>query len=208
VNGRPNDQRGFVHKRLIGAVGGLLTGNPLSAISGFVRGGGGGRSSSPVLQQLEDRGRPCHPSDPRCAPPRVQERVPGLRGFAERLLPGGRSGFQDVEFGDARVGQFGAGLEPAQFETVTRRCPRGAVLGVDGLCYNRRDIRNSERMWPKGRAPLLTGGEMRCITIASRAAAKLERKEKQLRKMGMLKALPRRTMKRLAPGHHAHVSHD
>ena len=32
----------FVHKRLIGAVGGFLTGGPLGAISGFASGGGGG----------------------------------------------------------------------------------------------------------------------------------------------------------------------
>ena len=82
-------------------------------------------------------------------------------------------------------------------------------MGTDGLCYNKRDISNKERFWPRGRRPLLTGGEMRCISIASSAAKKLQRKQKQLRELGLLKAPPtRRPKKQLAAGHHAHVSHD
>lgn len=112
-------------------------------------------------------------------------------------------------FGNAVMGQFGAALEPEQFQTLTRRCPRGAVLGLDGLCYNRRDLRNTERMWPRGTAPLLTGGDMRCIRIAARAGTKLTRKTKQLRAMGMMPALPKpRKAKALPPGHHAHVEHN
>ena len=39
---RPNDKRGFIHNRLIGGVTGFLGGGPLGAVSGFLRGGGGG----------------------------------------------------------------------------------------------------------------------------------------------------------------------
>jgi len=60
-----------------------------------------------------------------------------------------------------------------------------------------------------GTRPLLTGGEMRCIRIASRAAGRLKTKTKQLQKMGMLEKPRRASVRRaLAPGHHAHVAHD
>ncbi len=133
----------------------------------------------------------------------------GATGFFQRLIPGGETGFE-TGFGEASVGQFGAGLEPAIRTTSQRICPRGAVLGIDGLCYNKRDLKNADRFWPKGRAPLLTGGEMRCITIASRAASKIRTKTKQLQKLGMLPKPTRRAPARrqLAAGHHAHVEHD
>jgi len=108
--------------------------------------------------------------------------------------------------GEALMGRFGAGLVPGVRVTETAICPRGAVLGVDGLCYNRRDIANSQRMWPHGRRPLLTGGEMRCISIAAAAAKKLQNKQKQLISMGMLPK-PRRA-RQITAGHHAHVAHD
>jgi len=95
--------------------------------------------------------------------------------------------------GTAVMGQFGAALQPLVASSTTLRCLRGMVLGMDNLCYNRRDLKNDERKWPRGRRPLLTGGEMRCISVASRAASKLETKTKQLRKMGMLKPLPKRS---------------
>ncbi len=112
---------------------------------------------------------------------------PLLRGVSGGGLGGGAITAPQDTFGPARVGRFGAGLEPTVHTISTRICPPGAVLAVDGLCYNRRDIRNSERAWPRGRRPLLTGGEMRCISVASRAANKLQRKQKQLQELGLLK---------------------
>jgi len=107
-------------------------------------------------------------------------------GFASIAATGPAPGELGA-FGEARMGRFGAGLEPSVRESSTRTCPRGAVLAVDGLCYNRRDLRNSERAWPRGRRPLLTGGDMRCISIASSAAKKLQKKQKQLTELGLLK---------------------
>jgi len=40
MNGRPNDDRGFIHKRIIGAVKGFAGGGFVGAASGFIRGGG------------------------------------------------------------------------------------------------------------------------------------------------------------------------
>jgi len=165
---------------------------------------------------------------PRCPPGQVE--INGVCQFAPRApVPGGPTRLdivptiggipqpfpgeeqQLLPIGEAVMGRFGAGFKPAVFSQQRRACGRGAVLGVDGICYNRRDIRNNERFWPRGRRPLLTGGEMRCISVASRAAGKLQKKTKQLQKLGMLKKpSPRQApqQKLLAPGHHAHVSHD
>jgi len=113
----------------------------------------------------------------------------------------------DPAAGVAVMGRFGAGFEPSVFMTDTRRCGRGAVLAVDGLCYNKRDIRNNERFWPRGRRPLLTGGEMRAISTASSAAKKLQRKQKQLESLGLLKKAAPRSRRALPAGHRAELTH-
>jgi len=222
-NGRPGDVRNFVHKRLIGAVtGGIGSlfggGNPFTgAISGFVRGGRG----APVSQQVIPRttifpGSGFAPQQ-RCGPGFFTNRQgecealvtsPGT-GFLDpirQFLPGGRTG--RVEFGAAVMGQFGAALEPGARESTTLVCPPGTVLGIDRLCYNKGDLKNKERAWPRGRKPLLTGGEMRCISIAAGAAKRLERKTKQLQSLGMLKKPSTSRRRALPSGHHAHVAHD
>lgn len=200
----PGDQR-YLFKSLIraagGALKGLATGGPLGAvvggISSFVGGGGGGAvpgTGCPSGFSLDSRGN-CVPT----RSPGVQIPIPGtdltVRPFD--VVPGGDPFIAPrvQVFGDAVVGRFGAGLEPATQATNTRICPRGTVLGVDGLCYNRSAIRNSDRMWPRGRRPLLTGGDMRAISQASTAANKLERKTKQLQDLGMLK---KPTVRRIA----------
>jgi hypothetical protein len=231
-NGRPGDVRGFLHKKIFGAVGGavkgFIGGGPIGAISGAV----GSFIPKPTQQfqqpapirQVTSRG--CPPGmafDARgnCVQAQVQVPIPGIIGGIQRLLPGGKTGFEapstpttavtvaPQEFGDAVMGRFGAALEPAVRSSSVRVCPRGTVLGIDGLCYNKRDIRNADREWPRGRRPLLTGGEMRCISIAAGAAKRLQKKQKQLEALGMLKKPSRRAApKQLGPGHHAHVAHD
>lgn len=227
--GRPGDRRNFVHKRIFGgikgAIGGLLSGgNPITgAIGGFAAKPsapapaftpGSRLITSTVASALDTAFAPargCPPGFFRNAQGECEAlRTPktgGFRGVAERFIPGGETGFQ--EFGAAVMGRFGAALEPGIKTTDTRVCPRGTVLGVDGLCYNHRDIKNSERAWPRGRRPLLTGGDMRCISVAASAAKKLERKTKQLQSLGMLKKpSPRTTRRALPAAHHAHVAHD
>ena len=72
-------------------------------------------------------------------------------------------------------------------EMIERRtCTRGSVLGLDGWCHPKGTIRNRDRMWPKPRRALLTPGDLNAINIASRAGTRLEKKTKQLEKMGML----------------------
>jgi hypothetical protein len=138
----------------------------------------------------------------------IGQHIPGMvpEGFACRTIPSGEK-VCDMEFGAAVMGRFGAALQPAQGNTWINRCPTGTVLGKDGLCYNKRDISNSERKWPKGRAPLLTGGQMRAIGIASTAAKKLERTTKRLQGMGMMKKPSRSTRKALPAGRSVVVEH-
>ena len=93
--------------------------------------------------------------------------------------------------GEAVMGQFGAALEPGVKVIERSTCLPGMQLGKDGLCYNKGAITNSQRMWPRGRRPLLTGGDMRAIGIAARAGSKLDRTTKRLRALGMMKALPK-----------------
>lgn len=222
----PGDERGFVHKRFFraakGAVRGILSGSPIGAITGAIGGFvGGGKVPAEVAPAVGCPpgfffdGRQCVPAAPlraaiQFAPAPVQAlaraAAPDPR-FAGVLEPRAVTPQVDT-FGEMQVGQFGVGLEPAVRDTMTRICPRGSVLGKDGLCYNRRDIPNSQREWPRGRRPLLTGGEMRCISVASSAAKKLQRKTKQLQSLGMLKKPTRRAPRRLAAGHEVTLRHE
>jgi len=239
-----SDVRGFVHKKIargvVGGVTGFIRGGPGGAVTGAVGGfiGGGGEIQAAV----------CPPgfaltSSGGCAPRSVTVRapafrrftqslrqqpaaevtpVPGIVGFAQRIIPGGATGLEVLPSdggevvpmgpamgtGQAVVGRFGAGIEPFTRTSQIRDCPRGMVLAVDSLCYNRRDLRNSERFWPRGRRPLLTGGEMRAISTAASAARKLQRKQKDLMKLGLL---PKPKARARAPsgvtGHRATLEH-
>jgi len=237
-NGRPDDVRGFVHKKIwggiTGAVGGLISGgSPISgAISGFVGGGRGGQRTQPAAIPCPagftvDTFGQCVPARLQITPPvglpdfgipsipglvgdlfgfgdqNGREPVPGIVGAGQRLIPGGRSGFLH----DAVLGQYGAGLEPFIRESATRVCPKGTVLGNDGVCYVKGSINNKFREWPAGRKPLLTGGEMRAISIASSAGKKMDRTVKRLRGLGMMKsprhlhkAPPKITVRESGPG--------
>lgn len=239
--GRPNDARGFVHKRLLGGIKSFVGGgfNPLSGITGFLA--PPKRAARPVAPrtttarpslvgaQGKEVGRQLKfgdaipfvgpttitrrgfraPAD-RCAPPsfldpstgRCVRRKRGLIPFIQRVIPGGETGLEpgrplddaaasSTPVGDAVMGRYGAALEPGVMMIERSVCLRGMTLGNDGLCYNKGAITNKERQWPRGRRPLLTGGDMRAIGIAARAGSKLERTTKRLRTLGMMKALPK-----------------
>ena len=99
--------------------------------------------------------------------------------------------------GQAVLGRFGAALEPLFEARNVRTCLPGMVLGKEEasgfvLCYNKGSISNKQRLYPVGRRPLLTGGDMKAISRAARAAKAIEGKTKQLQKMGMLRKPSRR----------------
>jgi len=180
----------------------------------FRRGGGfSGGFGDGIFRPLQLHGDagPCNPGDPSCSgapcpPGTVWD--PGVLACVSPKSPFGAGALAD-QFGEAVNGQFGAALVPGNRMTNTAVCPRGSVVATDGLCYNKKTLSNKNRQWPRGRQPLLTGGEMRAISTAAAAARKVSRTEKRLRSMGMLKALPRRAApKQLPSGHHAHVEHN
>ena len=104
---------------------------------------------------------------------------PGPDDEPLRLGPG-------IPVGDAVMGRFGAALTPGSKIIDRAICLRGMVVATDGLCYNRSQIKNSDRMWPRGRRPLLSGGDMRAISIAARAASRLTRTAQRLQEIGLI----------------------
>jgi len=208
------NERGFIHKRLLSAAGGFLSGGPIGAARGFISlpdarpatvgaslhtGGVGGL---PCPTGFENRGSGCVPSGftstqaidrQVCEPPLVQD----PRGRGVCVYPGSPSA------GGATF--QGGGSQPSTYSQTVSRCERGWVLGGDGMCYPKGMISNRNRKWPRGRRPLLTGGEMRAINTASAAARKIQRKVKQLQGMGMLKRpAARRRGTTAAAIHHSH----
>lgn len=105
------------------------------------------------------------------------------------LQPGGatQGGGLVVTQGEAVAGRYGFGSAPAVEMREHRSCPRGMVLGSDGICYDRRQLRRSDRAWVPGRKPLLTGGDLNAISRAARVAKKMERKAKDLQRLGLMK---------------------
>jgi len=230
--GRPGDERAFVHKSFIGrAIGkAIKTVVPVVGIGAEVvgvgrslfRGGGGTRSNRFVPRTELDRGItqtsqqekrsaatskflipfvdkiPCpdpaliRASDGHCV-------APGS-GHARKHGVGGNGGFADQPVGDAVMGRYGAGLVPGSLMIDRAVCLRGMQLGDDGLCYNKSQISNKQRMWPAGRKPLLSGGDMRAISIAARAGRRLEGATKRLQRLGMMK---KPASRRATPHQHA-----
>jgi len=190
----PNDQRNFVHKRIIGAAGGFLSGGFTGAATGFVRGGrrSGGQPVAPSASsrsQLRFGGRPCGAGmvplgrGGRCV---ADPKKAGPLALIQRIVPGGATGRH--EFGDAVMGVHGAGLQPAIEDRMVRICPPGMVLGrADGLCYNRRDIANKAREYPRGTRPLGTPGEMAALRKAASFGRRMETTVKRMQKIGVLK---------------------
>ena len=234
----PTDQRGFIHKKLLGGISKITGFLPIpgaqvvSRVSRFLGGGQISRvqparvPARPVsrtttarvsgFSRAEKRGGQVAKfggpepggttfsadSGP-CLDPALV-RAPDGHCVAPGSGHARRHGVGDgrvPEFaGEAVMGQFGAGQAPT-FQTIQRSvCFRGMTLGLDGLCYNKGSITNKQRMWPRGRRPLLTGGDMRAIGVAARAGARLDRTTTRLRQLGMMKALPKARSRKCPPG--------
>jgi len=141
----------------------------------------------------------------RCIPPFFDD---GQGGCTLDLIPGPGGGGTGAnrDIGQAVMGRYGAAEVPGNLVVNRAICRPGMVVADDGLCYNKSQVRNSQRQWPRGRRPLLTGGDMRAISTAARAGARLERTTKRLQKIGLMKKPPPR-QKRITSGptdHHHH----
>ena len=210
----PNESRGFVHKRLLRGAIGLVTGGPTAAAGGFLSGGGSRARRTPMaLAPVATAFNPLanRPEISRfagrqsiAAPCRRPWRRDPVSGQCALFL-GDRPGRDTapletgpgVPVGDATMGRYGAALVPGSRIVDRATCLRGMVLGNDGLCYNSKGFRNADRMWPRGRRPLLTGGEMRAISVASRAAGRLTRTAQRLQDIGLIqKPIVRRRPKK------------
>jgi len=133
-----------------------------------------------------------------CDPPLVRD----ARGLC--LFPGSPAGAEAFG-GESILGQYGAGMVAGSQIVDRAVCLKGMQLGNDGVCYNKSQISNKQRMWPAGRKPLLTGGDMRAISTAARAGRRLELATKRLQKMGMMKKPT--TRGRTLRGHVARLEH-
>ena len=227
----PNERRHFVHKRIGAGIKGFVTSgfNPISAAGAFlapvrktlprtrtarpsvfseagkdlgrnVKFGGGIRGTALAITQPK---LPCifpftrDPVNDRCVLKFGEQQGPD--DVPLQIGPG-------LPGGDAVMGRYGAAEVPGQKIVNRAVCRPGMVVGDDGLCYNRTQIKNNQRQWPRGRRPLLTGGDMRAISVAARAGARLERTTKRLQKIGLMKK-PSRPVKRITSGSTEHHHH-
>jgi len=204
----------FLHKRVGSALKGLVRGGPLEAGRAFLTSGGGGRSRTSAAASRCPRGS-WQDARGRCRTDSGSGDMTFAPGFAPAIVAddqfcipptrwdprtnscalflGSQTGRDDTPIpmtgsnGEAVMGRYGAAYVPGSRVVDRAICLPGDVVGNDGLCYPKKSLKNSERAWPAGRKPLLTGGEMRAISIASRAAGRLTRTAVRLQDMGLIK---------------------
>lgn len=95
----------------------------------------------------------------------------GIIGDIQRFLPGGATGTLPAVQGGIMPGA----VAPDILQTTRSKCPKGMVLGYDGWCYHKAALSNKQRMYPRGRRPLLTGGEMKTLSRARALEGKVKR---------------------------------
>jgi len=148
--------------------------------------------------------------------------IPGLGGGCDPPLitgpdggcvmgnGGGGGNGRTIGPGTAIMGRYGAGMEPQIFSRIHRDCLPGMVLGTDNVCYNRRDIKNAERKYPRGARPLGTPGEMSALRKAATFGRRMETTVKRMQKIGVLKKPSRPRPKQLVAGvgHKVGVVHE
>jgi len=242
--GRPGDERGFIHKKILGGISTLAgIGSrfipQLGVVSTVARALGGSRGKARDQKEfatqikLADIGMPLaiiprSTGAPRpigfgggrggggvCKDPRLVMAPDGHcvspgSGHAAAHGIGDVPGTVTTPIGDPVMGRYGAGEIPGSMIIDRAVCRSGMQLGDDGVCYNKAQISNKQRMWPAGRKPLLSGGDMRAIGIAARAGRRLEGATKRLQRLGMMKK-PARGRRSVAPPVHqrlleAHVT--
>lgn len=183
----PNDVRGFVHKRIGRGLKSFVGSgfNPIAGAAGFLSSGEpartGRRTGGSPNQGLLGR---------RFTQPR-QCRSGQIRVGRTCVDPSKAAPFGDPLFSKASgatvMGRYGAALTPLVEDRMVRECLPGMVLGNDGNCYNKSQITNKQREWPRGTRPLGTPGEMAALSKAARFGKRMETTVKRMQKIGVLK---------------------
>lgn len=119
-------------------------------------------------------------------PDTMQCEQTGTGGYVRRMLPGGMSGTQADIYGQATMGAFGIpALVPAVVGQIQdangnvkpiQRCPPGAVLGKDNLCYMKGSIPVKFRKWRPAPKPPMSASDAKAL----RRIGTLQKKVKRL----------------------------
>lgn len=202
----PARERGFFHKKVLGLISKVTSALPLpgagvvSTITRHLAGGGPAPSpaSRPPWPGLQwpplafGGGGGGGAVGPNGCPPGTRRSPRG--NCISPISPRGA----EVFHGEAVMGRFGPAQVPGSQLRDVAICPTGMALGKDGLCYDH--LPNRDRKYPRGRRPLLTGGDMRSISVARRAGNRLANAKTDLIAIGMLKSsTPRRRKKKAVP---------
>lgn len=209
----PNEQRNFVHGRIIGAVGGFLTGGVTGALGGAIR--GGRRKGGSPQQFATSAGPPAARRDFGSQSAFLRARASGAQCPADRIRVGNRCVKPSAvaPFGQPFItplqgpgtAMVTTGVYSPQIDMQEiRRCGPGDVLGKDGFCHPKGSIPNKQREWPRGRRPLGTPGEMAALAKAASFGRRMETTVKRMQKIGVLKR-PKSSRPRItsAAQHHA-----
>jgi len=166
----------FIHRRLIGAAGGFLSGGPTAAVAGFLGGGKGGSKGARAVAAVRTTGAMATrdtQGTPFCFPPLRLDPLSGecklFVGQQEGPDPGRQAGMPVFK------GETGRPLEYPGAMSVTRlRCRKGFVLNTDNLCEWGLARNSRARKWRPGRKPLFTGGDLNAIKKAESLSEKAE----------------------------------
>ena len=183
---RPAESRGFVHKRIGGAIGGLLSGGPVGAIGGFLTGGGDPVIPTGSTDFTTTTRNGARASDTAPCPGLWSVRYQGKCIDLTALGPGGRPAItgQDPRTADRFDPLTHHPHEPFLDAVTVRRCSKGHVLSYQGLCVSKKELKNSDRMYPKPPRPLGTRSELKAVRVASSFGKRLKKNEKRLAKLG------------------------
>jgi len=210
---KPNDQRGFIHGKIISIGKSFLPGPVrfgLDLVSSRRRGGQpvapaassavDPRFLTPLARKLDIAGHIAHGHIPFTSTGHtsLDSQLPGFAGPCVGAGCNGSSEF--VGGGGASVqGRYGPAMQPMLQNRTIRHCLPGDILGDDGLCYGKSQITNKEREHPRGRRPLGTPGEMAALAKAASFGRRMETTVKRMQKIGVLKKPTR--AKRFSPPH-------
>lgn len=177
---------------LLGGIGGFITGGVGGAVAGAAAGLTRGGPSAPPA------GIPGPSAPPGtglvggtgCRPPAI--RVAGRCVDPTASLPGGRPFISEpttAAFGPAVVGSFGIpALEPAVVGSIQgrpiRRCPPGAVLGKDDLCYMKGSIPRKFRKHPPRAKPPVSAYDAKMMRKYGQGGSKQARVKKLAQEAG------------------------